>query len=54
MKGTNKLKEHMEILCFDSHEGLCQSKENKCMQCHLYCLLRYIYSLVIDKDLCEY
>ena len=36
MKGTNKLQEHMEteMLHFDSHSGLCQSEENKCMWSH--------------------
>ena len=36
MKGTNKKKEHMEtqLTRFDTHGGLSQSEENKCMCTH--------------------
>ena len=32
------------LICFNSHEGLCQTEENKCMCSH---------SFLIDKGLCE-
>ena len=36
MKGTNKLKDHIksELICLNSHRGLCQSDENKCVLTH--------------------
>jgi hypothetical protein len=59
MQGTNK---HMEIwlIHFKTHKSLFQSEENKCMWTHCesgaiftVCSHIFIYSLLIEKDLCE-
>ena len=39
MKGTNKLKEHMKIDLTDMW--------------HIFIVFTYIYSILIDEDLCE-
>ena len=48
---NNSMKTHRRE-CVPSPGG-CHSKLSGVAICHLYCVFTYIYSFLMDKDLCE-